>query len=111
MVFAIDGDWFDPRPGRRINRMLSEWVDKFIQKNQNASIFKDYYGLIRSSLPLYEKISHENASPLFSETGFVNTSIDPLLEVQNFKKSRQSPPQRILGNNFIFLVSGQKKLE
>lgn len=111
MVFAIDGDWFDPRPGRRINRMLSERADKFIKQNQNTSIFKDYYGTIRSFLPLYEKISHEDAFLLFSETGFINTSINPLLEVQKFQKSRQSLPQRILRNNSIFLISGQKKLE
>lgn len=111
MIFAIDGDWFDSRPGRRINRTLSEWVDKLIKKNHNVSVFKDYYGPIRSSLPFYEKISPENASLLFSETGLVNTSVNPLLEVYNFKKSRQSLPQRILGNNSIFLVSGQKKLE
>lgn len=111
MVFAIDGDWFDPRPGRRINRMLSEWADKFIKQNQNTSIFKDYYGPIKSFLPLYEKISPEDASLLFSEAGFINTSINPLLEVQKFQKSRQSLPQRILRNNSIFLISGQKKLE
>ncbi|MGB9938835.1 class I SAM-dependent methyltransferase [Methanosarcina sp.] len=111
MVFAIDGDWFDPRPSRRVKRTLSEWTEKFVKKNSNASIFKHHYGPIRSSLPLYEKISPENASLLFSETGFVNTSVNPLLEVQKFKKNRQSLPQRILGNNSIFLISGQKKLE
>ncbi|WP_292372129.1 class I SAM-dependent methyltransferase [Methanosarcina sp. UBA411] len=111
MVFAIDGDWFDPRPGRRVNRMISEWADKFLKKNQHNSVFKDYYGPIRSSLPLYEKISPENASLLFSETGLVNTSVNSLLEVQEFKKSRQSFLQRVLGNNSIFLASGQKTLE
>jgi ubiquinone/menaquinone biosynthesis C-methylase UbiE len=111
MVFAIDGDWFDPRPSRRVKRVLSEWTERFVKKNQSTSFFKDYYGPIRSSLPLYEKISPENASLLFSEIGFVNTSANPLLEVQEFKNSRQSLPQRILGNNSIFLISGQKKLE
>jgi ubiquinone/menaquinone biosynthesis C-methylase UbiE len=107
-VFAIDGDWFDPRPSRRIKRVVSEWTEKFIKKNQNTSIFRDYYGPIQSSLPLYEEISPEKASLLFSETGFVNTAVNPLLEVQKFKKSKQSFPQRILGNNSIFLISGQK---
>jgi len=110
-IFAIDGDWFDPRTSRCIKRMVSEWTEKFMKKNPNTSIFKDYYGPIRSSLPLYEEISPENASILFSEIGFVNTVIDPLLEVQKFKKSRQSFPQRILGSNSIFLISGQKKVE
>ncbi len=108
-IFAIDGDWFDPRPSRRFKRMLIEWTERFVKKNQNTSIFKDYYGPIRSSLPLYEEISPENASLLFSETGFVNTAVNPLLEVQKFKQNRQSFPQRLLGNNSIFLISGQKK--
>jgi ubiquinone/menaquinone biosynthesis C-methylase UbiE len=109
MVFAIDGDWFDPRPSKRVKRMLFEWTETVVKKNPKTSIFKDYYGPIRSSLPLYEEISPKKASFLFSETGFVNTSINPLLEVQKFKKSRQSIPQRILGNNSIFLISGQKE--
>lgn len=111
MIFAIDGDWFDPRPTRRIKRTISEWTERFVKKNPNASTFKDYYGPIRSFLPLYEEISPEKASFLFSETGFVNTSVNPLLEVQKFKKGKQSLPQRILGNNSIFLISGQKKFE
>ncbi|MCO5380772.1 MAG: class I SAM-dependent methyltransferase [Methanosarcina barkeri] len=110
-IFAIDGDWFDPRPGRRIKRMLSEGAERFVKKNQITSIFKDCYGPIRNSLPLYEKISPENASLLFSEIGFVNTAVNPLLEVQKFKKNRQSFTQRLLGNNSIFLISGQKKFE
>lgn len=68
--------------------MLSEWVNKFIKKNQIALIFKDYYGQIQSYLPLYEKISPENTSLLFSETGFVNASVNPLQEVQKFKKDK-----------------------
>ncbi|WP_292390006.1 class I SAM-dependent methyltransferase [Methanosarcina sp. UBA5] len=111
MVFAIDGDWFDPRPSRRIKRTVYEWADRFTKKNPHNSVFKDCYGPIRSSLPLYEEISPKKASFLFSENGFVNTSINLLLEVQNFKKSRQSFPQRILGSNSIFLISGQKKIE
>jgi predicted AlkP superfamily pyrophosphatase or phosphodiesterase len=110
MVFAIDGDWFDPRPSRRIKRAVSEWTERFVKKN-TTSIFKDYYGPIRYDLPLYEEISPEKASILFSEMGFVNTSVNPLLEVQKFKKSRQPLPQRILGNNSIFLISEQKNLE
>lgn len=109
MVFSIDGDWFNPRPNRRVKRMLSEWTETFVKKNTKTSIFKDYYGPIRYCLPLYEEISPEKASLLFSETGFVNTSVNPLLEVQKFKKSRQSIPQRILGNNSIFLISGRKE--
>lgn len=111
MVFAIDGDWFDPRPSKQVKRMLSEWTERFVKKNPNTSIFKDYYGPIRYDLPLYEEISPGKASILFSEMGFVNTSVNPLLEVHRFKRSRQSFLQRILGNNSIFLISGQKKSE
>ncbi|KKG13013.1 SAM-dependent methlyltransferase [Methanosarcina sp. 2.H.T.1A.6] len=108
MIFAIDGNWFDPRPDKCIKRMLSEFAARFAKKNQYNLIFKDCYGPIRNSLPLYEKMSPENASLLFSETGFVNTTINPLREVQEFQKNRYSFSQRLLGDNSIFLISGQK---
>jgi Methylase involved in ubiquinone/menaquinone biosynthesis len=109
MVFAIDGDWFDPRPSRRLKRIVYEWADKVTKKNQYNLVFKDYYEPIRSHLPLYEEISPKKASLLFSENGLVNTEINPLLEVQKFKQSKQSLPQKVLGSNSIFLISGQKR--
>lgn len=109
MVFAIDGDWFDPRPSRRLKRTVYELVDKVTKKNQHNSIFKDCYGPIRNFLPLYEEISPEKASLLFSEIGLVNTAVNPLLDVQKFKKDKQSFTQRLLGTNSIFLISGQKE--
>jgi ubiquinone/menaquinone biosynthesis C-methylase UbiE len=109
MIFAIDGNWFDPRTGNRLKRMLSELVERLMKKNQYNLIFKNFYSPIRKSLPLYERISPENVSFLFSETGFVNTVINPLLEIQKFQKNQHSFPQRVLGNNSIFLISGQKK--
>lgn len=111
MVFSIDGDWFDPRPSKRIKRIVNERLEAFLKKSQYTSVFKDCYGPIRSYLPLYEEISPEKASVLFSENGLVNTAINPLLEVQKFKTSKQSFIQKILGTNSIFLVSGQKRLE
>lgn len=111
MVFAIDGNWFDPRPDRSIKRILSDMVEKFAKKNQYNLIFKKSYDPIRNSLPLYEKISPENISLLFSETGFVNTAINPLLEVQKFQRNRHTFSQRLLKNNSIFLISGQKMQE
>lgn len=33
-IFAIGGDWFNPRPSRRVKRTLSEWIEKFVKKNQ-----------------------------------------------------------------------------
>jgi ubiquinone/menaquinone biosynthesis C-methylase UbiE len=108
-VFAIDGDWFDPRPSRRIKRLATEWADRFVKKNNNSLVFKNHYGPIKSLLPLFEEISPKNASFIFTETGLVNTTVDPLLEVQKFKKNRQSFPQRLFGNNSIFLISGQKE--
>lgn len=111
MIFAIDGNWFDPRPDRYIKRMLSEMAERFAKKNQYNLIFKKSYGPIRNTLPLYEKISPENISLLFSETGLVNTATNPLLEVQKFQRNRQSFSKRLIGNNSIFLISGQKKLE
>jgi len=108
MIFAIDGNWFDPRPDRHIKRMLSELVESFAKKKQHNRIFKNSYTPIRNSLPLYEKISPENISLLFSETGLVNTTINPLLEVQKFQRNRHPFSQRLLENNSIFLISGQK---
>lgn len=110
-VFAIDGDWFDPRPTRRIKRKISEWIGRLVKKNHNSLVFKNYYGSIRDFLPLYAEISPENGSFLFSQNGLVNTAVNPLLEVQKFKKNRQSFTQRFLGNNSIFLISGQKGRE
>ena len=43
-IFAIDGDWFDPRPNRRIKRKISEWTGRLVKKNHNSLIFKNYYG-------------------------------------------------------------------
>ena len=111
MVFAIDGNWFDPRPDRYIKRMLSELAERFAKKNQYNLIFKKSYDPIRNSLPLYEKISPENISILFSKTGLVNTAINPLPGVQKFQRNRHSVSQRLLKNNSIFLISGQKKQE
>lgn len=108
-VFAIDGDWFDPKPSKRIKRLTSEWTERFVKKNRNSLIFRNYYGPIKNSLPLFEEISPENASLLLSETGFVNTEVDHLLKVQKYKKNRQSLLQKLLGNNSIFLISGQKE--
>ncbi|WP_440947045.1 class I SAM-dependent methyltransferase [Methanosarcina sp. T3] len=110
-VFAIDGNWFDPRPDRHIKRMLSELTERFAKKNQYNLIFKNSYAPIRNSLPLYEKISPENISFLFSETGLVNTEINPLPEVQKFQRNKNSFSQKLLKNNSIFLISGQKKQE
>ncbi|MDD4248218.1 MAG: class I SAM-dependent methyltransferase, partial [Methanosarcina sp.] len=111
MIFSIDGNWFDPRPDRHIKRMLSELAERFAKKNQYNLIFKKSYDPIRNSLPLYEKISPENISILFSETGLVNTAINPLPGVQKFQRNRHSLSQRLLKNNSIFLISGQKKQE
>ncbi|AKB17244.1 MULTISPECIES: class I SAM-dependent methyltransferase [unclassified Methanosarcina] len=111
MIFAIDGNWFDPRPDRCIKRIISELAESFAKKNQYNLVFKKSYNPIRNSLPFYEKISPENISHIFSETGLVNTAINPLLGVQKFQKNRHSFLQRLLKNNSIFLVSGQKKQE
>lgn len=111
MIFAIDGNWFDPRPDRHIKRMVSELAGRFAKKNQYNLIFRKSYNPIRDSLPLYEKISPENLFLLFSETGLVNTAINPLLEVQKFQRNRHSFSQRLFGNNSIFLISGQKMAE
>lgn len=108
MIFAIDGNWFDPRPDRYIKRMLYGLAERFAKKNQYNLIFKKSYGPIRNSLPLYEKISPKNISFLFSETGLMNTEISPLLEVQKFQRNRHSFSRRIFENNSIFLISGQK---
>ncbi len=51
-VFAIDGDWFDPRPNRRIKRKIFEWTGRLVKKNHNSLVFKIYYGSIRDFLPL-----------------------------------------------------------
>ena len=110
MIFAIDGNWFDPRPGKCIKRGLFEWAERFMKKNKYSMVFKDCYGPIRKFLPLYEEINPENISILFSETGFINTVVNPLLEVQQFQKNRYSLPQRLLGDTSIFLISGQKEL-
>jgi hypothetical protein len=107
-VFAIDGDWFDPRPNRRMKRKISEWTGRLVTKNHNSLVFKNYYGSIRDFLPLYEEISPKNGLFLFSQNGLVKTAVNPLLEVQKFKKNRQSFTQRFLGNNSIFLISGEK---
>jgi ubiquinone/menaquinone biosynthesis C-methylase UbiE len=52
MIFAIDGNWFDPRTGNRLKRMLSELVERLMKKNQYNLIFKNFYSPIRKSLPL-----------------------------------------------------------
>ncbi|AKB38342.1 Methyltransferase [Methanosarcina siciliae C2J] len=108
MIFAIDGNWFDPRPDRYIKRMLSELIESLAKKKQYNRIFKNSYAPIRNSLPLYEKISPESISLLFSETGLVNTAINPLLEVRKFQRNRHPFSQRLFENNSIFLISGQK---
>jgi hypothetical protein len=108
-IFAIDGDWFDPRPSRRIKRTIFELTERFMKKNCNSLIFKNDYGPIRSSLPLYEEISPKKVSLLFSETGFAHIAVNPLLKVQKFKRNKQSFFQKLLGNNSIFLISGQKE--
>jgi ubiquinone/menaquinone biosynthesis C-methylase UbiE len=108
-IFAIDGDWFDPRPSRRIKRTIFELTERFMKKNCNSLIFKNHYEPIRNSLPLYEEISPKKASLLFSETGFANIAVNPLLKVQKFKRNKQSFFQKLLGNNSIFLISGQKE--
>lgn len=108
-VLAIDGDWFDSRPSKRIKRLVSEWTETFVKKNRNSIIFRHHYGPIKNSLPLFEDISPENAYLLFSETGFINTKVDTLLDVQEYKKNRQSLMQKLLGNNSIFQISGQKE--
>lgn len=107
-IFAIDGNWFDPRPDRYIKRSFTELVGRLTKKNSNSLIFKNSYSPIRKSLPLYERINPKNISFLFFETGFMNTSINPLLEVQKFQRNKHSFFQRLLGNSSIFLISGQK---
>jgi ubiquinone/menaquinone biosynthesis C-methylase UbiE len=108
-VFAIDGDWFDPRLSRRIKRIASELADRFLKNNNNSLVFKNHYGPIKCFLPLFEEISPKNASFIFTQIGLRNTTVDPLLEVQVFKKNRQSFLQKFFINNSIFLISGQKE--
>jgi ubiquinone/menaquinone biosynthesis C-methylase UbiE len=85
-LLAIDGDWFDPRPSKLFKRLVSEWTERFVKKSRNSLIFRNHYGPIKNSLPLFEEISPINASLLFSEIGFVNIEVDPLLEVHMYKK-------------------------
>jgi len=108
-LLAIDGDWFDPRPSKRFKRLVSEWTERFVKKSRNSLIFRNHYGPIKNFLPLFEEISPINASLLFSEIGFVNIEVDPLLEVHMYKKNRQSLLQKLLGNNSIFLILVQRE--
>jgi ubiquinone/menaquinone biosynthesis C-methylase UbiE len=101
-IFAIDGDWFDPRPNRRIKRKISEWTGRLVKKNHNSLIFKNYYGSIRDFLPLYDKISPENGLFLFSQNGLVNTAANPLLEIQKLKKIGNPSRRDFLGLTLFF---------
>ncbi len=107
-VFAIDGNWFNPRPDKRIKRWITGVVNTDMNKNPPRSFFDEFYGPIRNSLPLYEDISPENISVVFSKMGFANTAVNPLQEVQEFKKSKLSFTQRFLRDTSIFLITGQK---
>jgi ubiquinone/menaquinone biosynthesis C-methylase UbiE len=110
-VLAIDGNWFDSRPDRCIKRLVSDWSARFMKKNQHYLIFKNHYQSIRNFLPLYNGISPKNVSALFSEMGFVNTAVNPLLEVHKFQKNRYSLMQRLLDDTPIFFISAQKGQE
>ena len=83
----------------------------FIKRNQQSLILKNHYRPIRNYLPLYVEISPENASVLFSETGFVNTAVKSLLEVQKFQKNRYSFVQRLLEDTPIFRILAKKEQE
>lgn len=64
-IFAIDGNWFDPRPDRYIKRLTSECATRLIKRNQTSLIFKKHYNPIKNSLPFYREINPENISSLF----------------------------------------------
>jgi ubiquinone/menaquinone biosynthesis C-methylase UbiE len=107
-VFSIDGNWFDSRPDRCVKRFIVEWSARFMEKNKRYLIFKDHCYPIKSSLPLYNGITPANISCIFSEMGFVNTTINPLLEVQRLQKNRYSLVRRLLDNTLIFSISAEK---
>lgn len=108
-IFAIDGNWFDPRPDRYIKRLASEWTARLMKRNQTSLIFKNHYNPIKNSLPLYREINPENISSLFSEMGFISTTINPLKKVQTFQKNKAALLQKLLEDTPIFLIVAQKE--
>ncbi|AAM07593.1 TPA: methyltransferase domain-containing protein [Methanosarcina acetivorans] len=110
-VFAIDGNWFNPRPDKKVKRWITGVVNPDMNKNPSRSFFNEFYGPIRKALPLYEDISPENVSVVFSKMGFENTAVNPLQEAQKFKKSKLPFIQRFLRDTPIFLITGQKATE
>ncbi|MGB9926777.1 MAG: class I SAM-dependent methyltransferase [Methanosarcina sp.] len=108
-IFAIDGNWFDPRPDRYIKRLASEWAARLMKRNQTSMVFKNHYNPIKKSLPLFREINPENIRSLFSEMGFISTTINPLRGVQTFQKNKAPFLQKLLEDTPIFLIVAQKE--
>jgi ubiquinone/menaquinone biosynthesis C-methylase UbiE len=107
-IIAIDGNWFDPAPKKRISRWMSGNLARFT-KDRNPVPFSRFYEPIEEHLPLYRASRPDQCQDLFEAAGLKMVAIDRLKDVNRFYKRNARLPFRLANSEDVFLVKGEKE--
>ncbi|OPY51755.1 MAG: hypothetical protein A4E49_02157 [Methanosaeta sp. PtaU1.Bin112] len=106
-ILAIDGNWFDPSPKKRLARGISNLLSSRSQ-NRNPIPFQKFYQPIEKHLPLYQKSEPNRCHALFEASGLKDVAIDRLQEVNRFYRGHTNLSYRLANADAVFLVMGEK---
>jgi len=90
-IIAIDGNWFDPKPLKRISRWVSGHLTGFTD-DRNPVPFSRFYQPIEKRLPLYRTSRPDNCR-----------------DVNRFYRRNASLSFRLANSDTVFLVTGEKE--
>ena len=113
-VIAIDGNWFDPAPSKKLKRWLTRVIRSFgvtDRKNSNKSTdkFSQHYSQFSHDLPLYLDVKPDSVKLLFERTGFSQIDITDIPEIQKYNLSKLHPLLRLLNTDSVFVVIANRK--
>ncbi len=107
-ILAIDGNWFDPSPKKKLARWVSGRLKSFSQ-DQNPVQFQKFYRPIEKNLPLFEASKPDRCSELFEAAGLADVAAYRLQEVNRFYKRHTNISFRLSNAGTVFLVKGEKE--
>jgi len=107
-IIAIDGNWFDPTPKKRISRWVSDRLTSFTD-DRNPVPFSRFYQPIEKRLPLYRTSRPDNCQDLFIAAGLKMVAVDRLQDVNRFYRRNASLSFRLANSDTVFLVTGEKE--
>lgn len=106
-ILAIDGNWFDPSPEKKLARGVSAFIAS-LSSESNPVPFRKFYKPIEKQLPLYENSKPDRCMKLFKTAGMDDVAIDRMEEVNQFYGHHTNLSYRLFNSNAVFLVKGEK---